>query len=511
MTRSGGTRVPLGEGREQMDQVGDSLLRLAMQHSPVGMMLVSPEGQMLAVNDAACGMLGYERSELLRTRWQDITHPEDLVSDVHLVQAVLDGERSSYRLSKRYVRKDSSVLWGDLSVALLRDDDGTPLHFVSQILDVSEQRAAAQHIAEANATIEKQARSVAAIYDAVDVGLVLLDRSGRYEQVNRRHHDFMALAYPEGHHGMAGQTGDVYEADGETLMVRQDLPSYRATLGDEFDDVRLWVGSDPKTRRALSVSARSTRRPDGTLTGAALAYKDVTDFMRALAVKDEFVASVSHELRTPLTSVLGHLEMLAAREDLPADVRAQLAVVDRNAARLQMLVSDLLYVAQEADAALQVVRVAADAVTIVCEAVEAARPVANAARVDLVVDLPDSRVAMFDPQRLRQVVDNLVSNGIKYTDEGGEVVVRLPAHPERLEVQVSDTGIGIGPDDAERLFSRFYRADTERVRLTPGTGLGLNIVRSITEGCGGGVHVDSEVGVGSTFTAWIPYVATGDE
>ena len=262
---------------------------------------------------------------------------------------------------------------------------------------------------------------------------------------------------------------------------------------------------------SLSVSARSTRRPDGTLTGAALAYKDVTDYMRALAVKDEFVASVSHELRTPLTSVLGHLEMLAGREDLPADVRAQLAVVDRNAARLQMLVSDLLYVAQEADASLQVVRVAADAAGIVREAVEAARPLARAGKISLSVDLPDSRVALFDPQRLRQVVDNLLSNGIKYTDAGGEVLVRLPVDEDRLEVQVSDNGIGIAPDDLERLFSRFYRADTERVRLTPGTGLGLSIVRSITEGCGGGVRVESEVGVGSTFTAWIPYVAAGDE
>ncbi|WP_457205333.1 ATP-binding protein [Nocardioides sp. P5_C9_2] len=494
-----------------MDQIGDSLLRLAMQHSPVGMMLVSPAGEMLAVNDAACRMLGYDRADLLMTRWQDVTHPDDLASDVHLVEDVLAGVRSSYRLSKRYVRKDGSVLWGDLSVALLRDEDGTPRHFISQILDVTEQRESAEQLADANATIEKQSRTVAAIYDAVDVGLVLIDRSGRYEQMNRRHRDFMALAYPEGHHGMAGQTGEVYEPDGETLMARRDLPSLRASVGDEFDDVRLWVGSDPATRRALSVSARSTRRPDGTFIGAALAYKDVTDFMRALAVKDEFVASVSHELRTPLTSVLGHLEMLAAREDLPGDIRAQLAVVDRNAARLQMLVSDLLYVAQEADAALHMVRVAADAAAIVRDSVEAARPVANASKVALVADLPETRVAMCDPQRLRQVVDNLVSNGIKYTDAGGEVRIELPLVEDRLEVQVSDNGIGVGPEDLERLFSRFYRADSERVRLTPGTGLGLNIVRSIVEGCGGGVRVDSEVGVGSTFTAWIPYVAPGDE
>jgi two-component system, OmpR family, phosphate regulon sensor histidine kinase PhoR len=494
-----------------MDELGDGLLRLAMRHSPVGMMLVSPEGRLLAVNDAMCRMLGREHDELLERTWQDITHPDDLAIDTDLTEAVLAGERSSYRLTKRYLRNDGQLVWGDLSVALLRDDDGAPLHFIAQIVDMTDQREAAQRIADANALIDKQARAVAAIYDAVDVGLVLIDRSGRYEQLNRRHRDFMALAYPEGHHGMAGQTGEVFEVDGETRMARQDLPSARAVAGDEFDDVRLWVGTDPATRRALSVSARSTRHPDGTLAGAALAYKDVTDFMRALSVKDEFVASVSHELRTPLTSVLGHLEMLEQREDLPADVRAQLAVVDRNAARLQMLVSDLLYVAQEADASLQVVRVAADAVTVVREAVEAALPQAAAAGVDLAADLPDAFVAMFDPQRLRQVVDNLVSNGIKYTDRGGEVRVSLPDLVDRLEVRVSDTGIGIAPEDQARLFSRFYRADVERVRITPGTGLGLSIVRSIAEGCGGGVEVESTVGVGSTITAWIPRVAADDE
>lgn len=494
-----------------MQDLGEALLRLAMRHSPVGMMVTSPGGVMLAVNEAAGAMLGYAPDDLVGARWQDITHPDDLAIDVDLVEATLAGERASYRLSKRYVRKDGEVLWGDLSVALLRDDDGTPLHFISQILDVTEQRAAAERIVEANATIEKQSRDVAAIYDAVDVGLVLIDRSGRYEQMNRRHRDFMTLAYPEGHHGMAGQPGEVYEADGETPMARQDLPSHRASMGDEFDDVRLWVGSDPATRRALSVSARSTRHPDGTLAGAALAYKDVTDFMRALAVKDEFVASVSHELRTPLTSVLGHLEILVGRQDLPADVRAQLAVVDRNAARLEMLVSDLLYVAQEADATLQVQRVPADVAEVVRDACEAALPLAATARVALAADLPDSLVAMCDPQRMRQVVDNLVSNGIKYTDAGGKVQVALRTVEDRMELQVSDTGIGIAPAEVDRLFSRFYRADVERVRITAGTGLGLNIVRSIVHACGGDIRVDSEVGVGSTFTVRIPLVVPADE
>ncbi|MGZ5400701.1 MAG: hypothetical protein ACXWDM_11890, partial [Nocardioides sp.] len=142
----------------------------------------------------------------------------------------------------------------------------------------------------------------AAILDTVDVGLVLLDHTGAYRSHNRRHDDFMRLAYHDGHAGLAGQLGKVFGPDAVTLLGREAMPTYRAASGEEFDDCRIWVGDDPLTRRALSVSAR-TVHDDGDFAGAALAYKDVTDFMRALNVKDEFVASVSHELRTPLTSI----------------------------------------------------------------------------------------------------------------------------------------------------------------------------------------------------------------
>ena len=124
------------------------------------------------------------------------------------------------------------------------------------------------------------------------------------------------------------------------------MPTYRAAHGEEFDDYTYWVGDDPATRAAFSASARQVRGPDGEPLGAALAYQEITDLMRAMKVKDEFVSSVSHELRTPLTSVLGYLELLRERDDLPADVIAQLRVIQRNAHRLQMLLSDLLLFAQ---------------------------------------------------------------------------------------------------------------------------------------------------------------------
>jgi signal transduction histidine kinase len=321
--------------------------------------------------------------------------------------------------------------------------------------------------------------------------------------MNRSHGRFLQLAYPEGHDGQAGQAGDVYAADGVSFLPREEMPTVRATRGEEFDDARMWVGSDPLTRRCLSVSSRPILDSEGVFVGAALAYKDVTDFMKAMEIKDQFVASVSHELRTPLTAVLGHLEMLVERPDLPEDALDQLTVVERNAMRLGHLVADLLSVAQ---GAMRITRQQCDLARLVTDALEAARPLADGAGIALDVSMPDALLAEVDEQRIRQVVDNLVSNAIKYSEHGAKVAVSLTATPEGVALTVEDTGIGIEPADLEQLFTRFHRGAEAERRLIAGTGLGLSIVRDIVEGHGGHVRVDSEPGRGSTFVVLLPLV-----
>ena len=284
--------------------------------------------------------------------------------------------------------------------------------------------------------IELQRRVGEAILDTVDVGLVLLDGNGRYLTMNRRHHDFMRLAFPAGHSGQAGQLGDVFHEDGETFVEHEDMPTYRATQGEEFDDQLIWVGSDALTRRALSVSSRVVREESGKFAGAALAYKDVTDFMRALEVKEEFVASVSHELRTPLTSINGFTSLVLERDDLPDEVRHQLGVVQRNVDRLDRLVADLLQTAQVERGLVHLERERTDIAALVRQSLEAVRPAVEAAGLTLVSQVPKRLVAMVDPQRFAQVIDNLVSNAVKYTPAGGRVEVDLSVTHDRVELVV---------------------------------------------------------------------------
>ena len=480
------------------------LWRLTLEHSPIGMTLVGLDGRLLMVNRALCDMLGYDADELSQRGFQELTHADDLDADLELFGQALAGDLDFYRLRKRYLHAEGRIVWGDLSVALVRGQDGRPLHFISQILDVTEQRAHEERLEAASAEVTREHQALTAIFETVSVGLLLIGSDGRYERMNRRHRETMSLPFPDGHDGEAGQLGHVYFLDGKTQMSKEDMPSYRAVQGEEFDDYTYWVGDDPRTRAAFSVSARQVRGPAGEKLGAALAYQEITDLMRAMQVRDEFVSSVSHELRTPLTSILGYLEILCEHEGLPPDVIAQLRIVERNANRLRSLLSDLLHVGEAGEGGLPLHRTAVDLAALVHEAVEASGPFAEQHGVDVEVDVPDHLAAVVDRQRIRQVLDNLLSNAIKYSHAGAQVTIVLRQRLAAIELEVRDTGIGIAQEEAELVFGRFFRGGEALENHVPGTGLGLNIVRSIVAAHDGAVTLESEVGRGSAFRVTLP-------
>jgi signal transduction histidine kinase len=225
-------------------------------------------------------------------------------------------------------------------------------------------------------------------------------------------------------------------------------------------------------------------------------------------LKDEFFALVSHELRTPLTSIIGYLELVLEGEagEISDDQRRFLGVIERNARRLLRLVGDLLFAAQVEAGTLSLAHEPVDLEAVVCEAVEAGRPRAEQANVSLTADTEPVPL-QGDPERLGQVLDNLISNALKFTPSGGSVTVGLHRRNGAAVVEVADTGIGISPAEQVRLFERFYRTSSATERSIPGIGLGLSISRAIALGHGGAIRVQSEVGRGTTFTVELPIAA----
>ncbi|MGB9070606.1 MAG: ATP-binding protein [Candidatus Acidiferrales bacterium] len=260
-------------------------------------------------------------------------------------------------------------------------------------------------------------------------------------------------------------------------------------------------------QRSFSVTATPIIALEGVLagdrpSGAVLVLHDVSELRRLERIRHDFVANVSHEFKTPLTAIQGFAETLlsGALED-PGNNRRFLEIIRDHATRLAALTDDLLKLARIEAGKLEVQFGPVQLIDVIDRCVETAQINATRKRITLEIDvLPQLPLVHGDASLLRDVVQNLLDNAIRYTPEGGRVRVTADAGPREAIVSVDDTGIGIPLADQERIFERFYRVDPARSREAGGTGLGLSIAKHIVEAHGGRLWVESEVGHGSKFS-----------
>jgi signal transduction histidine kinase len=229
----------------------------------------------------------------------------------------------------------------------------------------------------------------------------------------------------------------------------------------------------------------------------------VAELVAAQAVKDEFLALVSHELRTPMTSITGYTELLKD-EELTDQQQDYLKVIDRNSDRLLSLVEDLLLMTQIQSGGLPLQLGEVILSDLIARSSEAARPFAASKGIDLEIESEPGIATQGDHERLGQVLDNIVSNAIKYTPEGGDVTITMTHTADTAMIAVTDTGIGIPKGEQDQVFSRFFRTSNARGSGIEGTGLGLAITRGIIEAHGGTIGFDSIEGTGTTFLITLP-------
>lgn len=292
----------------------------------------------------------------------------------------------------------------------------------------------------------------------------------------------------------------IVRPDGSIVWVNDD-----ARIAYNEDNAALYIQgymADITERKATEKKLDEARVEREEMLEVARAQNEQ---LRELDVmKDEFVALVSHELRTPLTAIQGYTELVldGTLGELNDEQRAMLAVVDRNSIRLFRLVNDLLFVAQVNAGELNVAIEDVDLATVATEAVSDAQPRAAAAGVSLVIECDETPTVRADRVRLGQVFDNLISNAIKFTPPGGRVGLSISMVGEDAMIVVADSGMGMTPEDQQRLFTRFFR--TKAAARIQGTGLGLSITKAILDAHHGSITVESEVGHGTTFTVTVP-------
>jgi PAS domain S-box-containing protein len=496
------------EAAEAERRLKEELFENAFQHAAVGMALVAPDGRFLKINPAFCRLVGYPEHEMLRLDFQTITHPDDLDADLGLLQKLTAGEIPNYRMDKRYIRPDGSIVWVNLSASMVAEPDGRPRHFIAQVQDLTARKEAETALAQSEQRYRRLAVNAPDIITEsrldgvltyVSPASVAVTGFSPEELVGR---SSFSLMHPEDAPKVVEMCERVFASKGALRPWPVEF-RFRHKSGHEiWLECKPTLSVDPETGRFTGlndvirdISARKALEAD--LRRAQIEAEE------AAAVKSEFLANMSHELRTPLTSIVGFTQLASEQKSLSGLARKYVDRVGEASRALLCTVNDILDFSKLESGQVHIQRQPVRFAPLCQSTLDLFLPQAGAKDLSLVLDC-DPRIKDLaisaDSDRLRQILLNLVGNAIKFTD-AGQVTLRLrydfPA--EQMSVDVIDTGPGIPPEKQAVLFQRFSQVDGSLTRAHGGTGLGLAICKGLVEAMGGTIGVESRPGHGSRF------------
>jgi two-component system phosphate regulon sensor histidine kinase PhoR len=345
-------------------------------------------------------------------------------------------------------------------------------------------------------TITADRNMTLAILASMVEGVVAIDRDEYVVHVNSAAEAILGI--------------DAATARGRRIWEVTRIVEVSEALADAMNENRVRVSEvripKPQKDQVIQLIGAPLRNAKDTLMGAIVVLHDMSELRQLEAVRRDFVANISHELKTPLAAIRGLVETLI--DDGNMDRATHDRFVEKihdQSMRLSSIVSDLLTLSRLESDQGHAQYEALDFREAVVESYRAQVHVAETKRVEIRANVWDEPVIIEgDGEALRELVDNLVNNAIKYTPEGGHVDIGLSVEGPNAILSVKDTGIGIAPEDQGRVFERFYRVDKARSRQLGGTGLGLSIVKHVALAHGGAVSLKSAPGKGSTFRVQIP-------
>lgn len=350
---------------------------------------------------------------------------------------------------------------------------------------------------EALSLNEEEKEKLSSILSNMNDGVIATDDQGKVIVVNRRARQMLRLG-----------DRDVRDKDiADVLGMPKD--AVEAHIRGEQPVATIRIGSDDEEDEPITVRVVFTpiHRRDKGVTGTIAVLQDVTEQEQLESARREFVANVSHELRTPLTTMKSYLEALEdGAVDDPSLAHRFLGVMRNETERMIRLVNDLLHLSRLDSRKALIAKEPTHVAEMLEEVADRFSFQLQQKRIGIEIDV-DPRVGsvMLDRDQIDQVLDNLVSNAIKYTPEGGAIRIESrKIDNEWMELVVKDNGIGIPKKDLSRIFDRFYRVDKARSRSMGGTGLGLSIAREIVKAHGGHIALESELNQGTKVTVTLP-------
>lgn len=493
-------------------RVSEEKFRGSFEHSAIGMALVSTEGKWLKVNKRICNIVGYSEQELLATTFQHITHPDDLSIDLENLHKLLSGEIATYSIEKRYYHKKGNVVWVLLSVSMVRDADGMPLHFVSQIEDITERKQAQEGVLKLN-------RELMAIFNSsTQVSIIGTTVDGLITHFSKGAENLLGYTAEE----MVGkQTPAIIHKASEVVALGKKLSNKFKRDIRGFDvfveyarqgkfDSREWtyVRKDG-TEFPVQLVVTAIADEHGSIKGFLGIATDLTErkTMEESMLKyaeleaknkemEQFTYVASHDLQEPLRTVTSFADMLKAKYKQQLDEEGQMYLhyMLQSSNRMMELIKGLLYYSRIGkERVLQEV----DCNEIVNDVLKDLDLIIKESEAEIEVDVLPVLTAY--PLELQQLFQNLVNNAIKFVAPGVKPKLKIQAKQIQSgwHFSVSDNGIGIADKDKEKIFIIFKRLNDKSDYA--GTGIGLAQCKKIAELHSGNIWVEPTPGKGSTF------------
>ncbi len=483
-------------------QKSEEKLRAIFENAIAGISILNAEGQYIYSNDKLAEMLGYTKEEVYGLNYSEITHPQDIQASREYFRKLIDGEIRSYALEKRFVRKNGTVFWGNLSVSASYDTEDGVGSVIGIVIDIDERKKIEEELKAALAKLRAVFDTIPGVVNVIDRDYNILTISGNKSFGKRK--------IPDDRRAVGRKCYDVTKGASSVCpecavarVFESGKPEIRFSTHEE----------EAASGMATKIYAVPLYDDSGNITAALELIMDISDLREmerklqeakqaaeaASQAKSEFLASMSHELRTPLNGILGYTQILRRDSRLSEQHLRAVSTIHRSGEHLLAMINEILDFSKLEARKMELNPVKFRLYDFLSEITEVLKVRAEQKGITLICesapDLP--RYVDGDEYRLRQILLNLIGNAVKFTEKG-RIKIKADRHYDRIRFQVEDSGIGISSENQEKIFLPFHQVGNIRTK-TQGTGLGLAISQKLVRMMGGRINMKSVPEQGSLF------------